>query len=110
MFFTVKPITNNFIIDRAMIIQTARRTILLAKPGVAEQRLDAYIKKQYKTTLKLLCLNLLGHCKIMQNANDEIIITFVDKKMDKIAAFITYGDGHLQGSNLLTTAFSRAIR
>jgi hypothetical protein len=50
---------------------------------------------------------VIANCKIQKNKSNELIITFPSKKIDNLAALITYGDGKIQGCSILKEAFGR---
>jgi hypothetical protein len=50
---------------------------------------------------------VVANCKIQKNQNNEIIITFPAKKIDRLASIITYGTGKIQGCSILQDAFGR---
>ncbi len=70
----------------------------------SEQRLDNFIQKQYKTSLKNMCITLLLNLTFYRNKEGNLILMFKDKKYDTIASLITYGNGVIQGSNILRAA------
>lgn len=76
------------------------------RTGVAELALDKLLRKKYKLSLKQMCLILYTNCTVHEQ-NSEFIISFKTKEFDDIATLITYGNGKVQGSNILKYAFSR---
>jgi hypothetical protein len=44
---------------------------------------------------------------VQKNQSNEVIITFPSKRINNIAALITYGDGKIQGCSILKEAFGR---
>lgn len=72
----------------------------------SEQILDNYIKQQYKTSLKNLCIKLL--LSLTYHADDEgnLVLIFKDPKDDALAQLVTYGNGAIPGSNILKTALN----
>lgn len=71
----------------------------------AECVLDEYIKQQYKTSLKDLCVDLLLHMKFQVTEDNDLILLFNDNKYDMLAQLITFGNGAIQGSRILQFAF-----
>ena len=82
----------------------ARRRIFLFPMRASEVQLDKYIRQKFKTSLKLLCLQLALKANYNTNTKDEVIVTFVDKKFDDLASLITYGTGKIPGSKILKFA------
>ena len=48
---------------------------------------------------------LLLRAKVSQGQPNEILITFIDRRLDRLASLITYGTGKIPGSNILKEAF-----
>lgn len=69
----------------------------------AEQRLERLIYSEYGITLKSACLRVLNDCIITDNG-DTMSISTKSKQMDKLARLITYGNGVVAGSPILTDA------
>lgn len=69
-----------------------------------ELALDNYLKKNYHTTLKLLCIKLLNNSDT-DSDGEFLITTFKNKKYDLIASFITYGNLEIKGCNIIRDAF-----
>jgi len=107
MFFTsIIPAKEDPEIIVNKIRLNARRKIFLYPMHASEKILDNYIKKQYKTNLKLLCLYVALKAKYNTNMNGEVVVTFIEKKWDEIASLITYGTGKIPGSNILKFALT----
>ena len=70
----------------------------------SEQMLDNFIQKQYKMSLKNMCITLLLNLTFYRNKEGNLILMFKDKKYDTIASLITYGNGIIRGSNILRAA------
>ena len=107
MFFRISsPIINeqryNFWILKGANIAIATYRI---KP--AQKQLNDYIWKEYGLTLKAAAVLVIANCRMQKNQSNEIIVTFPSKKIDNLAALITYGDGKIQGCSILTDAFGR---
>lgn len=84
--------------------QYARRYVIMHRETVAEKLLNDYFEKTYKIPLKTVCLSLIKHCRITK-ASNEYTVRFKTLDQDKLAAFITYGNGVLIGCPVLTNAF-----
>jgi hypothetical protein len=94
----------------ALSIQKAKAQIVMFPIGAEEVLFDDYLKKHYKTGLKQTCFNLLNKLKAEQVSETEILFIFIDDEADKLASFITYGDGFRQGSEILVNALTRKVR
>lgn len=68
--------------------------------------LDQYIRQQYDTSLKNMCIKLLLSLTFHKDANGNLLLLFKDPKYDKIARLITYGNGALPGSKILQISLS----
>ena len=66
--------------------------------------LDRFLQQQYKTSLKDLCIKLLLSITFYEDDEKNLILLFKDKKYDKLASLITYGNGAIPGSRILQTA------
>lgn len=89
------------------IIRGANIVIATYKIKPAQKQLNDYIWKEYGLTLKAAAALVVTNCRMQKNQSNEIIVTFPSKKIDNLAALITYGDGKIQGCSILTDAFSR---
>ena len=89
------------------ILHGARLTIATYKLTPAQKQLNDYIWKKFGLNLKAACALVIANCKIQKNKANEAIITFPSKKIDQLAAVITYGDGKIQGCSILKEAFGR---
>lgn len=107
MLFTIKSSYKDLDLAKMKIIANARRTIALFPVKTAELGLDSYLKSNYGLGLRQMCLKLVLSATYSSNGDGEIIITFIDKELDKIAALITYGNLELKGSDILKCAFCR---
>ena len=67
--------------------------------------IDNFIQQQYGTTLKDMCIKLLLNLTFHKNDSGDLILVFKNQEYDKIARLITYGNGAIPGSAILTTAF-----
>lgn len=86
------------------IIRNAKKIIWLYNEQSTEKKLDEYLLNNSKTSLKQVCIKLLNNLKIYENGADEILLLFTDKKYDKLAQLITYGNSEVQGSSILKDA------
>lgn len=89
------------------VLRGAKLTIALYKLKPAQKPLNDYIWKKFGLTLKAACGVVVANCRIQKNKSNELIITFPSKRIDNLAALITYGDGKLQGCSILKEAFGR---
>lgn len=86
--------------------RTAFRRLQSFPLNTAEKQLDSYLQEQYQLTLKYACYLILRKCNI-EEQQDELVITIVDKKLDKLARLITYGTGKISGSRILAFMFQK---
>lgn len=89
------------------VIRGAQTTIAAYKISPAQKQLSDYLWEKFGMTLKAACTMIVANCKIQKNKSNELIITFPSKKIDDLAALITYGDGKIQGCSILKEAFGR---
>jgi hypothetical protein len=68
--------------------------------------MDKYLRQQYKTTLKDMCIKLLLSLTFYEDEDNNLILLFKDSKYDKIASLITYGNGAIPGSKILQIALN----
>jgi hypothetical protein len=72
----------------------------------SELALEEYFVQHFKCGLRPICLRLLNRLKVDQPAANELVYTFRNSEDEKLARFITYGDGqNIQGSTILLDAF-----
>ena len=90
---------------RGQLIYNAQFNLYCHKWTAADRLLDKYLKANYKLSLRDACDLLLLRAKVSQGQPNEILITFVDRRLDKLASVITYGTGKIPGSNILKEAF-----
>lgn len=106
VFRVTSPIANeqkyNF-----WVLQGARLAIAVYPIKPAQKQLNDYIWKKFGMTLKAACTMVVANCRIQKNQSNELLITFPSKKIDQLAALITYGDGKIQGCSILKEAFGR---
>jgi hypothetical protein len=89
------------------VIQGARLAIATYQIKPAQKQLNDYIWKEFGLNLKAACMLVLANCRLQKNQSNELIITFPSKKIDNLAAMITYGNGKIQGCPILAEAFGR---
>ena len=70
----------------------------------SELALEAFMKQQYKTSLKDMCITLLLNLTFYKDNESNLVLLFKDQKYDKIASLITYGNGVIPGSKILQIA------
>ena len=70
----------------------------------SELVLEAFIKQQYKTSLKDLCVKLLLSLTFYEDDEGNLVLLFKNKKDDDLASLVTYGNGAIPGSKILQTA------
>lgn len=105
---TKNPVTKTQIL--AFSIQDAKMRIIAFRFGAEEILIDNMLKTKYKTGLKPTCLNLLNKLQAHQVSDTEILFTFIDEEADKLASFISYGDGNLSGSKILIQALTHRAK
>lgn len=89
------------------VLRGAELTVALYRLKPAQKQLNDYLWKEFGLTLKAACSVVIANCRIQKNKSNELIITFPSKKIDNLAALITYGDGKIQGCSILKEAFGR---
>lgn len=89
------------------ILKDARTVLLLYRVKPSEYKLNKHIIDTYGLDLVSAGFHLLGHCKVYNDLNKNIIIMFPDGRDDELASLITYGNGEIKGSNILKEAFFR---
>lgn len=107
MFFRV---TSNFQVPKEIFFYNclkAAKYIIYNYPFKESERLlDSYIQQHFKMGLRSMCNAVINSLQVSQPAPTELLLTFKDPELDKIARFITYGDGfYYQGSFILLDAF-----
>ena len=107
MQFIIRNNAANHEFMKFKIYMDARRIILFHRLSADDLKLDQYLKDTYKLDIKTICLQLLQGCKMYKDLSNSIIILFPREEDDKLAALITYGNGELNGSNILKDAFCR---
>lgn len=90
---------------RGQLIYNAQSNLYCHKWTAVDRLLDKYLKANYKLSLRDACDLLLLRARVSQGQPNEILITFIDRRLDKLASVITYGTGKIPGSNILKEAF-----
>ncbi len=107
MFFIVNTPRNLPIgLSKSIMIKKAFNRIHLYRLNASEIMLDDYCIKHHGKTLKTICKELLLNSQIVYT-KDHLILKFGNAGADRMAKFITYGDGKLQGSRILQYALFR---
>ncbi len=88
------------------VLTWAKIKLAKAEFGATEILLDNYCKETYNQDLKTLCLLIIWNTKFSSDNNGILIGKIKDKEIDKIARFITYGNGKIQGSPILKKVFT----
>lgn len=107
MFFTIK--NNRYLSTEQLRTNTLLNAYYIIKSyslHASEQALDKFIKQQYNTTLKDMCIKLLLSLTFYKNDEGDLILMFKDPRYDKIARLVTYGNGAVPGSRILQIALS----
>jgi hypothetical protein len=107
MVFRIKSLIADKSQYNFWVLHGARLTIATYRLKPAQKQLNDYIWKNFGLNLKAACALVVSNCRIQKNKNNEVIITFPSKKIDQLAALITYGDGKIQGCSILKEAFGR---
>lgn len=105
MFFTITNSVANYRFTPSIIKHDAWTVINLYSIKSSEQKLNQYLLNEYKLNLKQASLFILRHSKILQDKAGNVTVLFTDRKIDKLASLITYGNGKISGSNILVIAF-----
>lgn len=71
-----------------------------------DKLMDQYIKQQYRTSLKNMCIKLLLKLDYHEDNEGNLVLLFKDPRDDKIARLITYGNGAIPGSKILQIALN----
>ena len=110
MQFIIENKVANHAFMKWQTIINARNIIWHHKITPGEHRLNNYLLANYNVDLKAACIYLLGKCKMYRDHSNAIIILFLEKDDDDLAALITYGDGVIKGSKILADAFLRGYQ
>lgn len=107
MFFTVKAPSINRKNFNSWILKGANLVIASYNLTPSTKPLEAFLQKNYGLSIKAACMVVLANSKFQKNKNNEILIVFPTKRINDLAAIITYGTGRIQGCPILTKAFGR---
>jgi hypothetical protein len=95
----------------AYSIQVARIKIAAFKMGTEELVIEQALLNKYKKGLKQMCFDLVTKLQPQQITESEYLFLFTDEESDKIASFITYGDGNtIHGSEILVQALTKKTK
>lgn len=107
MTFTVKTNDKNKLLSSIALQYKAYKFILMGKLAADELIINEFCIKHYKKPLKTLCLKIISNSKFYYSVDrQDIIIKIPDKKLNKLAELITFGNGQFIGSNILKLAYS----
>lgn len=107
MFFTIH--NNQYLSEGQLRSNTLLDAYFIIKNyslHASELILDTYIKQQYNTSLKDICIKLLLSLTFYKDSEGNLMLLFKDPKYDKIAQLITYGNGAIPGSKILQIALN----
>jgi hypothetical protein len=71
-----------------------------------DQLMDKYLQRQYKVSLKNLCVKLLLDLTFYADDSGNLVLLFKNPASDKLAQLITYGNGAIPGSRILQAALN----
>ena len=71
-----------------------------------EQLMDRFIQRQYKTSLKNLCVKLLLDLTFYEDDSGNLVLLFKNPTSDALARLVTYGNGAVPGSKILQVALN----
>lgn len=89
------------------ILRGANLAIALYRITPAHKQLNDYLWKEFGVNIKAASAMVIANSRIQKNKNNELIITFPSKKIDRLASIITYGNGKIPGCSILQEAFGR---
>ena len=93
---------------KAQLIRSARRRIAFYKEACAEKLLSKKLLEDVRLTLKAACMRILMNSYVMKDyATGRLIAKIQDPKLDRLARFITFGDGETPGSQILRFAYNQ---
>ena len=107
MFFTIN--NNRYLSENQLRTDTLLNAYFIIKNysiHATELVLDNYIKQQYKTSLKDLCIKLLLSLTFYKDTEGNFLLLFKNPEYDKLAQLITYGNGAIPGSRILQLALN----
>ena len=107
MFFRIVSLVANENRYNFWVLHGARLAVTTYRIKPAQKQLNDYLWKTYGINLRAASLMVIANCRIQKNKSNELIITFPSKKIDNLAALITYGNGKIQGCSILKEAFGR---
>ena len=96
-YLSVAQLRTNTLLDAYFIIQNYSL-------HASDLVLDNFLQRQYKTSLKNLCIKLLLSLTFYEDNEGNLVLLFKDPKYDKLASLITYGNGAIPGSRILQLA------
>lgn len=103
MFISIDNINFKYI-SNSIILFDAITYILSKDLSTQDKIIDRYLKENFNTGLKNMCIKLIYNAKLQKVSTNNLRITF-NKDDDEIASIITYGTGRFTGSNILIEAF-----
>lgn len=74
--------------------------------GATEIALDEYLKKHYKVSLGTACRLIILNSKISADKFGTYTVSAIHPYWEKLARLITFGNGPLQGSQILKFIFT----
>lgn len=107
MIFSIKNDIANWEFTTTRLFNSARAKILFYNFNTTDKLLDKYLKHNLNIDLRTACIYLLTNCKMYKDKDNTIIVKFITKKADLLAALITYGNRQVKGSKILSIAFGR---
>lgn len=105
MFFTIK--NKKYLSTNQLKADTVLNAYFIIKNyplKASDKTIEQYIKQQYNSSLKDMCIKLLLNLTHYEDEAGNLILMFKDPRLDKIAQLITYGNGALPGSRILQIA------
>jgi hypothetical protein len=66
--------------------------------------MDKHLQRQYKTSLKNICIKLLLDLTFYEDESGNLVLLFKNPASDTLASLITYGNGAVPGSKILQVA------
>lgn len=69
-------------------------------------KINNYLVSMYKITLKTACYKILQNIKTIISNKEDISFIIKNKKYDKLARLITFGNGKFIGSNIIRNCFA----
>ena len=105
MIFKIKGVPG--IPTRALVSYMLRNAdfVITTFPMYADElNLNTFVNKEYHTSLKPLCRKLLTSLRYSEAGEHQIILSFKDEESETLANLITYGNGEVNGSNILKVA------